>query len=114
MKDAEIEHEVKARGLTAPRVSLDDLNAEIVSSEIVKHVAPSGQVLRWCVLTTRCGYAVTGRPSASASPQNDNAGLGEKMARDNAVSELWPLMGYALKVRLAGVQGSGGPGEEQS
>lgn len=102
MNDKEIEKEVADKGLTAPRVSLADLEANIASVEIVKHVAPSGQVLRWAVLTTLSGYAVTGRPSVSVSPENDNAELGEKMARDNAVHELWPLMGYALKQRLAG------------
>lgn len=99
--DVSIEAEIQAKGLTAPRVTLDDFNANIVSVEIVKHVAPSGQVLRWAVLTTRSGYAVTGRPSVSVSPENDNAELGEQLARDNARNELWPLMGYELKQRLA-------------
>lgn len=101
MNDQAIETEIQAKGLTAPRVTLDQLNANIVSVEIVKHVAPSGQVLRWAVLTTRNGYAVTGRPSVSVSPENDNAELGEQLARDNARNELWPLMGYELKTRVA-------------
>lgn len=103
MNDQTIEQEIQAKGLTAPRVTLDALNANIVSVEIVKHLAPSGQVLRWAVLTTRSGYAVTGRPSVSVSPENDNAELGEQIARDNARNELWPLMGYALKERLAAI-----------
>lgn len=103
--DATIDAEILAKGLTAPRVTLDDMNANIVSVEIVKHIAPSGQVLRWAVLTTRNGYAVTGRPSVSVSPENDNAELGEKLARDNARNELWPLMGYALKDKLALIPG---------
>lgn len=102
MNDQTIEQQIKDKGLTAPRVTLDALNANIVSVEIVKHLAPSGQVLRWAVLTTRSGYAVTGRPSVSVSPENDNAELGEKIAVDNARNELWPLMGYALKDSLAG------------
>ncbi|HEY0954019.1 MAG TPA: Gp49 family protein [Roseateles sp.] len=97
-----IEQEIQAKGLTAPRVTPGDIEAEIVTTEFVVHVAPSGQVLRWAVLTTRCGYAVTGRPSVSVSPENDDAELGEKIARENAVNQLWPLMGYALKTRLAG------------
>jgi Phage protein (N4 Gp49/phage Sf6 gene 66) family len=102
MNDQAIEQEIKAKGLTAPRVTLADLNANIVHTEVVKHVSASGQVMRWAVLTTRCGYAVTGRPSVSVSPENDNAELGEKIAVDNARNELWPLMGYALKDSLAG------------
>lgn len=102
MNDQTIEQQIKDKGLTAPRVTLDALNANIVSVEIVKHLAAGRQVLRWAVLTTRSGYAVTGRPSVSVSPENDNAELGEQIARDNARNELWALMGYALKDRLAG------------
>ena len=102
MNDQAIENEIQAKGLTAPRVTVGDLDANIASVQIVKFIAPSGQVLRWAVLTTRCGYAVTGRPSVSVSPENDRADLGEQIAIDNARAELWPLMGYALKERLAG------------
>jgi hypothetical protein len=72
-----------------------------VHTEIVKHVSHSGQVLRWAVLTARNGFAVTGRPSCSVSAANDNAEIGERVAIENARAELWPLMGYALRERLA-------------
>lgn len=88
-------------GHTAPRVTLGDIHANIVDIEIVKHVAKSGQVLRWAVITTRSGFAVTGDPSASVSSENDSAELGEKFARENAVKAMWPLMGYALRERLS-------------
>lgn len=97
----DIEKDIKAAGLTAPRITPTDLEANIVHTEIVKHVSPSGQVLRWAVLTTKNGYAVAGKPSASASSANDNAAIGEKIAIDNAKSELWPLMGYDLKSKLS-------------
>ena len=96
---AEIEAEIVARGLTAPRVTLADLEANIADVEIVKHVSKSGQVLRWAVLTARNGFSVAGKPSCSASSANDNKEIGEKIAIDNARQELWPLMGYALKER---------------
>ena len=99
--DQAIEARVVALGATAPRVTPAELAANIVHTEIVKHVSQSGQVLRWAVLTTRSGYAVTGRPSVSVSPENDRAEIGERVAIDNARSELWPLMGYALRERLA-------------
>ena len=53
------------------------------------------------MLTTRNGYAVVGKPSASVSPENDNAEIGEKVAIDNARGELWPLMGYELQSKLS-------------
>lgn len=101
MNDQAIEQAVQDKGLTAPRVSLTDLEANIAETEIVKYVSKSGQVLRWAVLTTRNGFSVAGKPSCSASSANDNQEIGEKIAIDNARQELWPLMGYALKERLA-------------
>ncbi len=98
--DAGIEVRIQALGLTAPRVSQADLEANIADIEIVKHVSKSGQILRWAVITTRSGFAVTGRPSAAVSAANDRAEIGEKVATDNAVNELWALMGYALRERL--------------
>ncbi len=99
--DGAIEQEILAKGLTAPRVTPAAIEANIVDTEIVKHVAKSGQVLRWAVLNTRCGYAVTGKPSASVSAENDDAEIGEKVAIANAREEMWPLMGYELKSRLS-------------
>lgn len=99
--DEAIEREIQAKGLTAPRVTVDDMKANIKHVEFVKHVSQSGQVLRWAVITTANGFAVTGRPSASVSPENDDAAVGEKVALENAKAELWPLMGYALRSTLA-------------
>ncbi len=101
MNHQTIEQEIQAKGLTAPRVSLADLEANIAATEIVMHVSKSGQVMRWAVLTAVNGYAVTGRPSVSVSSANDNAEIGEKIAIENAKNELWPLMGYELRSNLA-------------
>lgn len=100
--DAGIEQEILAKGLTAPRVTLAELAANITHTEIVTFESKSGQILRWAVLTTRNGFAVTGRPSCSASAANDDAEIGVEVAIANARAELWPLMGYALKQKLAG------------
>ena len=101
MNEKALEQEIQARGLTAPRITPADLDDNIADTEIVKHVTKSGKVLRWAVLTTRNGYAVVGKPSASVSAENDNAEIGEKVANDNARGELWPLMGYELQSKLS-------------
>lgn len=100
--DSAIEQEIKAKGLTAPRVTPDDLNANITDVEIVKHISRGGQVLRWAVITTKSGYAVVGNPSVAVSPQNDDEEIGKKVAFENSKNQLWPLMGYALKESLKG------------
>ncbi len=57
------------------------------------------KLLTFCVLVLRNGFTVTGE-SACASPANFNAEIGRRIARENAVSKVWPLMGYALRDKL--------------
>jgi hypothetical protein len=57
-------------------------------------------LLTFCVLVLRNGFTVTGE-SAVASPENFNAEIGRKVARQAAVSKCWPLLGYALRSKLA-------------
>ena len=89
-----------------PRVTQEELEQNIVHTEVVTHKTVAGQVLRWAVLTTKNGYAVTGKPSCAASPENDDPDLGTKYAIDNAKNELWALMGYALKEKIMISSGS--------
>jgi len=39
--------------------------------------------------------------SAPASADNFNADLGRKLAYEDAIRQLWPLMGFALRERLS-------------
>jgi hypothetical protein len=105
MNEQTIEQEIQAKGLTAPRITPSDIEANIVDTEIVKHVSKTGQVLRWAILTTRNGFAVVGKPSCAVSSANDNAEIGEKVAITNSREELWPLMGYELRSKLAWREG---------
>jgi len=63
-------------------------------------VKDSLRLLTFCVLVLRNGFTVTGE-SACASPANFNAEIGRKIARQNAVAKIWPLMGYELRSKLA-------------
>jgi hypothetical protein len=112
--DNAIEQEIKAKGLTAPRVTPADIEAEISSchfftaaegvamSTPYQPVPSALSLLTFCVLTLRNGFTVTGE-SACASPENFDAEVGRKVARANAVNKVWPLLGYALKEKLANV-----------
>ncbi len=99
MSNAEqvIEAEIKERGLTAQRITPDDLDAEIVGEDY--HVFP-GTCLTICCLTLKNGFNVTGE-SACASPQNFNAEIGQTIARKNAREKIWPLLGFRLRDQLA-------------
>jgi len=110
-----VEQEIQRKGLTAPRVTPADIEANIASEHyftamegcVGAHQAGAAfgavpetlGLLTFCVLVLRNGFTVTGE-SACASPKNFNAELGRKIARTNAVAKMWPLMGYALREEL--------------
>lgn len=113
--DAGIEQEIQAKGLTAPRVTPADIEANIASqhfftaahgcignvdSNTTNKDLDSLDLLTFCVLVLKNGFTVTGE-SACASPENFDAEIGRKIARANAVQKIWPLMGYALKDQLS-------------
>lgn len=116
MSNTTIEQEIQAKGLTAPRVTPADIEANI--TETVYFTGSDGRagatkcghsgdplrLLTFCVLVLRNGFTVVGK-SACASPENFNAELGRRIAREDAVEQMWPLMGYALKERLHGQVG---------
>ena len=107
MNDQAIEQEIQAKGKTAPRVTPADIEANIASAHYFTAGAgcgdaiypPSLDLLTFCVLVLRNGFTVTGE-SACASPENFDAEIGRKVARENAVQKIWPLMGYQLRAAL--------------
>lgn len=120
MNDKEIEQEIQDNGLTAPRITPADIEANIASehyftaadgAKLSEHgdMRDYGNkpaalaLLTFCVLVLRNGFTVTGE-SACASQENFNAEVGRKIARDNAINKVWPLMGYELRSRLAAEQ----------
>ena len=119
----DIEHLIQSKGKTAPRITPADIEANIASESYFTAAdgvrgASAGQpgenllpvyatydgsslsLLTFCVLVLKNGFTVTGE-SACASPENFDAEIGRRIARENAVQKIWPLMGYELKSRLA-------------
>ncbi len=92
-----IEAEIQAKNLTAPRLTLELIDEQIVAGAY--YVFP-GTTLTVCALTLRNGFQVTGE-SAAASPENFDAEIGKKIAYTNARNKIWALEGYALKTKLA-------------
>ena len=125
--DAGIENLIQLKGKTAPRVTPADLEAAILSEHFftaaqgvagrnvcaddkdelagLSNAAPETAplfLLTFCVLVLKNGFTVTGE-SACASPENFDADIGRKVARENAKQKLWPLLGYELKTKLASI-----------
>ena len=99
----------------APRVTLEHIESIIIdesyftaaegraasnnksdAASIPEHLAR----LTFCVLTLKNGFTVTGE-SACAIVENFNEDIGRRIARDNAISKIWPLEGYLLRQRIS-------------
>ena len=95
--ELEIESEIQSKGLNAPRLNPDMIDATIVSEQY--YVFPN-TTLTVCALTLRNGYIVTGE-SAAASPKNFDQAIGRKISRENARNKIWALEGYLLREQLS-------------
>jgi len=116
--------EYSASKATHPRVSLDDMKAKI-ASEIYFTAGEAEHAVRWlagqndhsievapwspehplslltiCILVMQNGFTVIGK-SAPASPENFDIEKGKRFAYEDAIKQLWPLEGYALRERLS-------------
>lgn len=106
--DAQIETQIQAKGLLAPRVTpqrIEDVIAAEYFFTADKALAgcplmPSLSLLTICVLVLKNGFTVTGE-SACASPENFDAEIGRKIAKKAATDKVWMLEGYLLKSQLA-------------
>lgn len=98
----------KAVQKTPNRVSLDSMLDKIAGEYVTtldKAFAGSPmfggmEVMTICVLVMQNGFMVIGK-SAPADPANFDAALGHKFAREDAIRQLWPLEGYALREKLS-------------
>jgi hypothetical protein len=124
MNNDQIETEIQAKGLNAPRITPKHIEQVIAEEHYFtadegafgarfRHAVKRGELnqielaphsklmlLTICVLVLRNGFTVIGE-SACASPENFNAELGAKIARAHAVEKIWPLEGYLLRNTLA-------------
>ena len=115
MTDQTFEQQIQATDNSAPRVTTADIDAAIErvhyftandgirgATGIADDRAPE-RLLTFCVLVLQNGFTVTGE-SACVSPENFDAGLGRKIAREKAVEKVWPLLGFRLRDRLSSQQ----------
>lgn len=103
---------------THPRVSLKDMEDKISGQYYFSALdgvdghyrgGPEAQgimhanelkLLTICVLVMQNGFTVIGK-SAPASPENFDIEKGKRFAYEDAIKQLWPLEGYALRERLS-------------
>lgn len=73
--------------------AMDALGADVPPA------AGSLDLLSVCILVMKNGFTVIGK-AAPASAVNFNRELGKKFAYEDAIRQLWPLEGYALREKL--------------
>ena len=118
----EIEQDIQAKGLTAPRVTPADIEAAIVEERyftaadgldgaamrVRRERAGDCGALEFvtiCVLLLRNGTKVVGVNEGPVSAANFDASIGRGMARQKATDQIWPMLGYELRSKLAAKKG---------
>lgn len=96
MTELEIEQEIQAKGLNAPRLTPADIDDVIVGEDY--YVFPN-TTFTVCLLTLINGFNVSGE-SAAASIENFDVEIVRKIAKDNARNKIWALEGYLLKQKI--------------
>ncbi len=107
--------------VTVPRVLPADLEAEIatehyftaydgvlgalsgqedLADKAVARIPKPLRLLTFCVLVLKNGYTVTGT-AAPASAKGFVAEVGRRVARQNALAQMWPLLGFQLRDAIA-------------
>lgn len=109
------EQELAAKAV-APRVTLDAIHANIkhcffttgygaAISGVSEDASPSVdmpeelRLLTICVVVLQNGYTIIGH-SACASKENFDEDIGRRLAKEDCIRQMWPLMGYNLRQAL--------------
>lgn len=120
MNDQQVEQEILAKNLTAQRITPADLENTIAYETYftagngyyghrlmsntwpreADYPAALNQVTI-CCLVLKNGTKVIGVNTGPVSPGNFDAELGRKLARSNATDQIWPMLGYELRTKLA-------------
>ena len=121
MTEKTVEQEIQAKGLGAPRVVPADIEACIASEHYftaeegmrgteasLNTFAETGCVYGYlalaqvtiCVMVLKNGHRIVGVNAGPVSHDNFNSELARRLSRQNAIDQIWPLEGYALRERL--------------
>jgi len=104
--------EAAGKVAVAQRVTLADIENKIIAEyffTLDKAVqdAPihdSLKIFTIAVIVMQNGFLIIGE-SAPAAPENFNAELGRKLAREQALRKVWMLEGYLLREKLSAKTG---------
>ena len=77
-----------------PKVTLESIHAKVANVAYHRH-----DHLTVCIVTMKNGFFVVGK-AAPAHPGNFDEGIGQRLAHEDAIRQIWALEGYLLRERL--------------
>lgn len=102
--EASIESQIKAKNLTAPRVTPAQIDALMHGVTVHTHVFP-GTATTVAAVFLRNGFCLAVEMSGCADPKNFDAEIGARIATEKALlsarDKVWELEGYSLKKALS-------------
>jgi len=96
MSEQEIEKKLQDKGLNAPRLNPNKIDAVIMGESY--SVLPSGKCMI-CELTLINGFTVLGK-SACVSKDNFDYRIGQEISREDARNKIWGFESYLLQQRI--------------
>ena len=93
LSENDIEQEIQAKGLNAPRLTPELIDSTISYAEYFRVINTTTTI---CSLVLNNGYVVVGK-SAAVSMENFDEELGKKIAFNDAREQIWALQGFYMK-----------------
>lgn len=106
MTEAELEQQIKDKGLTAARITPEQIDELIAATQY--HRFP-GTTTTVCAISLKNGFIAVGE-SGCVHPENFDTEIGRRIAFESARRKIWALEGYLLRERLNRIAGDGEPG----
>jgi N4 Gp49/Sf6 Gp66 family protein len=85
---------------TPNRIPLAYIESQILAEQWID--VPGMQHVTLLGVTLKNGFVVFGK-SVPADPENFDAELGKRFAREDAIRQCWPLFAFALRCDLEGI-----------
>ena len=96
MTEEEVEVAIAAKGLAAPRITPEQVDAEIKCTQYWRVPNSTATI---CALTMQNNFVLIGK-SASVSMKNFDEEIGKNLALANAREQIWSFLGYSLRDKL--------------
>lgn len=75
-------------------------NAMPEALQVQDLVPKAMEMITFCVMILQNGHRIVGVNAGPIDPRIFDENIGRQMAREHALDQIWPLMGYALREKI--------------